>query len=352
MPRGIADRSAPSTLHRPRRRELGEPDWEVGACQWRRPSPGRRVSHVTANLRRAMGRVSRARCLQLAVACWVVMAYVAFSRFIAPTSAPVTASSRARTHRDDHRDAQLRATARQRAEPPRRARLQAAMSELQSRLRAFDGTTSPALTTAVTPASASAATAAPDDGMELDPRTSLLLPRFWQPPPGIDLDAQVEKVNGRPTILVMIASYRDFQCAETVSNALLRAKYPRRLSFAIVQQNGPDDASCDVPELPCETAPEQPLCVYKRSVHTYTMDASKGTGPVYARHVGARMYRGEAFVLQAHRRRRRRRRRHHPDHYHHHHQHQRRPCRADRRARAVCRRLGRRHPPAVARDAQ
>jgi hypothetical protein len=142
-------------------------------------------------------------------------------------------------------------------------------------------------------------TPAPDAAdFEKDSRTGLLLPRFWQPPSGLDLDAHVERVGGEPTILVMIASYRDFQCPETVASALTRASHPERLRFVVVQQNGEGDVSCDQPPVACAAQPEQPLCVHAGSMRVFTMDAKMGVGPVYARHIGSRMYRGEAYVLQ------------------------------------------------------
>jgi len=136
------------------------------------------------------------------------------------------------------------------------------------------------------------------DQLEREPFTGALVPRFWRPPPGVDLDAHLERLGGEPTILLMISSYRDFQCAETVSDAYLKAMHPERVSVAVVQQTSVADSSCDSPTLSCAAAPEQPLCAHASRVRIFTLDAKNATGPIYARHVGSRMYRGEAFVMQ------------------------------------------------------
>ncbi|KAJ1450680.1 GlcNAc-domain-containing protein [Pelagophyceae sp. CCMP2097] len=129
--------------------------------------------------------------------------------------------------------------------------------------------------------------------MERDDQTGLMVPVFWQPnDDAMQLDA------GEPTIFLMIASYRDFQCRDTIASALTRAKFPGRVRVSAVQQNRPEDEGCAEPHVPCEEDPTQVLCTRASQVKVYEMDANEATGPVYARHVGNRMYRGEAFALQ------------------------------------------------------
>jgi hypothetical protein len=60
-----------------------------------------------------------------------------------------------------------------------------------------------------------------------------------------------------------------------------------------------EDARCDAPIEPCETNPEQALCKYKDQVDVYVMDAPLSVGPVFARHIGHRMYRGEYYATQS-----------------------------------------------------
>lgn len=132
------------------------------------------------------------------------------------------------------------------------------------------------------------------DDTEDDPRTGLKVPVFWEPQEG-ELE-QVHKIDGQPSIFLMVASYRDFQCRETVTAALERATYPSRLVIAVVDQTAPGDTPCDEPFEPCDQKPGQMLC--QHHIKVYRMDSKDATGPVYARHVGYRMYRGEAFAMQ------------------------------------------------------
>lgn len=60
-----------------------------------------------------------------------------------------------------------------------------------------------------------------------------------------------------------------------------------------------EDDKCDAPIEPCETNPNQALCKYKDQVDVYTMDAPLSVGPVFARHIGYRMYRGEYYATQS-----------------------------------------------------
>jgi len=106
-------------------------------------------------------------------------------------------------------------------------------------------------------------------------------------------------VDGRETIYVAIASYRDFQCKQTVESIMSRAVFPQRVRIAVVDQlDFEHDKPCSEPEVPCTQNPDQILCKYKSQLDFYTMDASYAVGPVFARHLGHRMYRGEYFAMQ------------------------------------------------------
>lgn len=105
------------------------------------------------------------------------------------------------------------------------------------------------------------------------------------------------------TVLVALSSFRDWMCPHTVENIFSRAAYPERIRVAIVDQRlltdgGVNDVSCSEPLQPCELQPEQALCKYRDHIDVLTVDASLATGPVFARHLGYRMFRGETFVLQ------------------------------------------------------
>lgn len=102
------------------------------------------------------------------------------------------------------------------------------------------------------------------------------------------------------TIYVSIASYRDWQCPYTVESIFNRAKYPQRIRVGVVDQiqNNSDDIPCTTPPKPCSTHPKQALCQYKTQIDVYSMNAKLAVGPVFARHIGHRLYRGEYFVMQ------------------------------------------------------
>ncbi len=101
------------------------------------------------------------------------------------------------------------------------------------------------------------------------------------------------------TIFVAIASYRDFQCQQTIESILSRATYPQRVRIAVVDQlDYEHDAPCSQPEVPCSQNPNQILCKYDAQIDFFEMDASYAVGPVFARHLGHRLYRGEYFAMQ------------------------------------------------------
>ena len=60
----------------------------------------------------------------------------------------------------------------------------------------------------------------------------------------------------------------------------------------------PGDIGCLDIDIPCSEDPNQMICKYRGQISVYKMDARTATGPVAARHIGDRMYRGQQFVLQ------------------------------------------------------
>ena len=138
----------------------------------------------------------------------------------------------------------------------------------------------------------------PQDGVDVMPLTGLKVPRFWAPAPGEKVTQIGSRIGGKETIFLMIASYRDFQCRETIAKAFLRADNPERLFIGAVDQIASGDISCLSLEVPCKQNPEQPACKYRDQISVYEMDAAMATGPVTARHIGDRLYRGQYFVMQ------------------------------------------------------
>ena len=145
----------------------------------------------------------------------------------------------------------------------------------------------------------------PGEGYEEMPMTKMKVPRFWYPPEGANWNTMGSKTDvgnkgdgEDETIFLMIASYRDFQCRETITSAFKRADHPERLYIGAVDQIVPGDIGCLDLAIPCETDPAQMICKYRSQISVYKMDASMATGPVTARHIGDRMYRGQYYVMQ------------------------------------------------------
>lgn len=149
-----------------------------------------------------------------------------------------------------------------------------------------------------------------------DLETLLSVPKFWSPPLqgrdgkvgslmtrevatqfGSYINGKTDtdwKHKGNPderTIFIAIASYRDWQCRYTVESIFNRAKYPERVRVAIVDQIDDGDPSCGVAINPCESNPNQALCQYVDQVDVFEVPAEYAVGPVFARHIGHRLYR-------------------------------------------------------------
>jgi len=155
-----------------------------------------------------------------------------------------------------------------------------------------------------------------------DGKTPMMVPKFWSKPihgGGLMTREVAMKIgtcatpddkgnyvrgDGCPlderTIYFAIASYRDFQCRQTVESAFLRAKNPKRIRVGVVDQivHG-EDPGCDEPMEPCDTNPNQALCLYANQVDVFEMRADMSVGPVFARHIGHRLYRGEYYYTQS-----------------------------------------------------
>jgi hypothetical protein len=144
------------------------------------------------------------------------------------------------------------------------------------------------------------------EGFDEMPMTKMKVPRFWYPKAGenwneVGMKTNIGNLKGDgqdETIFLMIASYRDFQCRETITSAFKKADHPERLYVGAVDQIVPGDIGCLDIAVPCEQDPEQMICKYRSQISIYKMDASMATGPVTARHIGDRMYRGQYYVMQ------------------------------------------------------
>jgi len=124
------------------------------------------------------------------------------------------------------------------------------------------------------------------------------------PQPGYPLLSAKEKalnqigtfVNGRPTVYVTIASYRDAWCKNSVTTAFSNAVYPERIFVGVSQQNSDDDEPCVDPNI-CDKDSEHVLCKYRDHIRINRIDAKTATGPVFGRYHADRLYRGEYFAV-------------------------------------------------------
>jgi [Skp1-protein]-hydroxyproline N-acetylglucosaminyltransferase len=102
------------------------------------------------------------------------------------------------------------------------------------------------------------------------------------------------------TIYISVASYRDPECQPTVEDIFLRAEHPERLRVAIIDQRAENDPvpPCGEPVKPCSQDPQQAMCRFAHLIDVYDVLAPLSIGPVFARHLANRMYRGEYFAMQ------------------------------------------------------
>ena len=69
----------------------------------------------------------------------------------------------------------------------------------------------------------------------------------------------------------------------------------RLISGVVDQIIDGEDPPCNEPLRPYETDPDQALCRFQDRVDVYKMEAGLSVGPVFARHIGHRLYRGEYY---------------------------------------------------------
>lgn len=146
------------------------------------------------------------------------------------------------------------------------------------------------------------------------------VPKFWSPtcygPEGVrhflgdygqrlitpEEAAQIGSYSrdGLETIFISVASYRDPECQPTVEDIFLRADHPDRLRVAVVDQRAEHDSvpPCGQPVVPCEEDQSQVMCRYAHLIDVYDVPAILSVGPVFARHLANRLYRGEYYAMQ------------------------------------------------------
>jgi len=95
------------------------------------------------------------------------------------------------------------------------------------------------------------------------------------------------------TFFVSIASYRDPECSRTIAELYTWAQHPERIRVAIIDQRLSGDPICGAN---CDEFPI--LCQYQHLMDRTEVKATLSVGPVFARHLAHRHYRGEYFALQ------------------------------------------------------
>ncbi|KAJ8610376.1 hypothetical protein CTAYLR_003880 [Chrysophaeum taylorii] len=101
------------------------------------------------------------------------------------------------------------------------------------------------------------------------------------------------------SVFVSIASYRDPECAKTVSRAFERAAVPERVSFGIFQQNAAADVDCVGGLADLVRCPSHAACgrVRRGQIRAYRVPWTETLGPTIARHLSERLYRNETYVM-------------------------------------------------------
>lgn len=132
------------------------------------------------------------------------------------------------------------------------------------------------------------------------------------------------------TIYCSVTSYRDPECTDTVLDLYERARFPERIRVAIIDQRRQQDSSSVSTSSPneshqshqlptnstsnhtaadpicapqpseesCRANPQQTLCRFGHLIQRMEFDARYSCGPVFARHLAHRLYRGEYFAMQ------------------------------------------------------
>jgi hypothetical protein len=99
-------------------------------------------------------------------------------------------------------------------------------------------------------------------------------------------------------IKVLISSYRDPRCAQTLDNLFKRAKFPERIFVGVVDQRNLERDSFDCLALYCALHAPAP-CPYADHIQTIRVDAASAQGPIWARAIGTAMVEpNDEFCMQ------------------------------------------------------
>jgi hypothetical protein len=97
--------------------------------------------------------------------------------------------------------------------------------------------------------------------------------------------------NHRPTIFVAISSYRDAECAQTLSDLFRKAKYPDRLLVGLVAYTKADNKTA------AEDCESDQLVEYEQWIRRAKRNYSEGVGSTVARLTASSFYAGQDYIL-------------------------------------------------------
>lgn len=106
-------------------------------------------------------------------------------------------------------------------------------------------------------------------------------------------------VNNPSSIFVLVASYRDPLCQQTLQNVFERANNPSRIFVGVVDQSiGDNNVSPCVPfewqYAPCDN--DHVVC-YRDHIRVLEQQHDKAEGPVHTRYMASKLYWNETFIL-------------------------------------------------------
>jgi len=104
-----------------------------------------------------------------------------------------------------------------------------------------------------------------------------------------------------PTIFAVIPSYRDAECGATLEDLFAAAAWPASLFVGLCLQlaegnENAGEAGAEADTVPAILAPGS-AWPWRSHVRTVSLPAAEAAGPVWARHLAASLWRGEALVL-------------------------------------------------------
>jgi len=103
--------------------------------------------------------------------------------------------------------------------------------------------------------------------------------------------------DGNGLIFIVMATFRDRDCRNTIAGMFKWAKYPDRLRLGIFEQynsDGPETRCMDLEKF----CPDNPVCDRLDQIKVTGVDYRLAKGPTWGRHYAETLYEGEEWALQ------------------------------------------------------